>query len=210
MANTLTASDLLDTVSRELEDPSNDTWGRFELLNFLNDAVRALAALRPEEFVTTGIYQLVAGARQTVPLGVLSLYRPVCNTNSNGTTRGRSIRQVSIEALDAAAPNWRAATPTSVVRECAIPEETSLEYWVSPPSSGGNYVELYVSKAPEILLNGAPLPCSPDYYPALIDYVIYRALAKDSEYGAQDGRAENFYKKFMLLAAPPQPQQGGG
>lgn len=210
MANTSTASELLDTVSRELEDPSNDTWGRYELLNFLNDGLRALAAIRPEEFVTTGVYQLEPGARQTIPLGVLSLFRPVCNTNATGSVRGRAIRQVTVESLDSASPNWRAATPGAVIRECAIPDITALEYWVSPPAQGGNYIELYVSKAPEILLNGSAIPCSPDYYPALIDYVVYRALAKDSEYGAQDGRAENFYKKFLNLVAPPAPPQQQG
>jgi hypothetical protein len=209
MANTSTASELLDTVSRELEDPSNDTWGRYELLGFLNDGLRALAAFRPEEFLTCVVYPLVPGTRQTLPYGTLVAYRAMCNTNSSGTTRGRAIRMVTVESLDASSPGWRSATATTAVRECAIPDNSALEYWVSPPSDGAGYIEMSVSKAPEILLNAATIPCTPDYYPALIDYVVYRALAKDAEYGAQDGRAELFYKKFLNLAAPSAPQQQG-
>lgn len=209
MANTSTASELLDTVSRELEDPSNDTWGRFELLLFLNDGLRALASFRPGEFTGSAIFPLAAGARQTVSQGVMAIYRALGNTNIDGSVRGRAIRTVLIDSLDAASPNWRNATPSATIRECAIPPDQSVEYWVNPPAVGGGYIELLVAQAPQTMLNASPVPCSPEYYPALVDYTVYRALAKDAEYGAQDGRAQSFYAKFLALAAPPQPAAQG-
>ncbi|MFM1891827.1 MAG: Serratia phage Parlo, partial [Pseudomonadota bacterium] len=74
-----TAADLIDLATGLLEDPGNDVWGRTELLEYLNDGLKALAAKRPDEFVTTAVVTLVEGPRQSLPDAYVALLRPLSN-----------------------------------------------------------------------------------------------------------------------------------
>ena len=82
MATTTTISQLLTVyVYSQLKDRDQQLrWSRDELTQYVNLAMRDLAARRPEAgvHVDTSL-QLVDGALQTLPAGVIRLKELICN-----------------------------------------------------------------------------------------------------------------------------------
>jgi len=200
-----TAADLIDLATGLLEDPANDVWGRTELLEYLNDGLKALAAKRPDEFVVTAVVTLAEGPKQSLPSDYVALLRPLSNIDNAETTRGRAIRLVPKELLDNASPGWMLA-PQSTTREVALSPDQSSEFWVYPPAVAGAKLELEVERNPSVMTQGSAVPVNAKFHPALVDYVVFRALSKDSEY-AVDGKAGAFYQSFMNhIGGPGEPQ----
>lgn len=199
-----TAAALIDLATGLLEDPGNDVWGRTELLGYLNDALKALAEKLPGEFVQIAVLTLAAGTKQTVPAGTVGIIRPVGNIDATETVRGRVIRPVDKALLDAGAPSWMTATP-GVTRQLAISPSSDSDFWVSPPAVAGAKIEAEVEVDPTVASQSSTLEVDAKYHPALVDYVVFRALSKDSEY-AVDGKAAAFFEKFLNAVSPDAPQ----
>jgi hypothetical protein len=200
-----TAADLIDLATGLLEDPGNDVWGRTELLGYLNDGLKYLASKRPAEFVASEVVELAEGSKQSLPAGSIAVVRPICNMDGTGTVRGRSIRFVDLNLLDASSPTWRTTSPGET-RQLALSPDPRSEFWVSPPADAGSKIELMVERDPVVHTQGTTLEVDAKWHPALINYMVSRALSKDSEY-AQDGKAAAFLQVFMNQVEPPvEPQ----
>lgn len=190
-----TAADLIDSATVLLGDPGNDVWGRTELLGYLNDGLKVVATKVPDQFTATIVVTLASGPKQTLPAGVDRMIMPVCNIDNAETTRGRAVRMIDKWMLDAQSPGWMGSTP-GTTREVAYRPEVPHEFWVSPPANGGSKLEVQVAKDPTVHSQGTVVEVDAVYHPALIDYMVYRALSKDVEYAA-DGKAASFYQSFM-------------
>jgi len=195
---TVTAKTIIDKATIQLIDLTNIRWTRAELLAWLNDGMRQIVTIQPSASSTTVSKQLVAGTRQTIPDDgwlLLAIYR---NMGTNGSTPGRAIRIISREILDGFNPNWNTDTATAEVRNYIYSNQDQLAFYVYPPNTGTQYVELNYSAQPADLTSETQvIPIFDVFQSALVDYILYRACSKDAQYAPGLQLASQYSASFV-------------
>jgi hypothetical protein len=201
MASVTDAKTIIDKASVILSDITATRWTTAELLGWLNDGQSEICALVPNANPVTSTVALVAGTKQSAPTDALYVNGFIRNMGVGGTTPGGVIRQVTRNFLNSFIVGWANATTSTTVTHIAYdPADSNLDYYVYPPqpATGMSSIELVYSKVPDIIPStGSPVITIRDIYAnALLDYVLYRAFGKDSEYGNQSDRSQTHYKMF--------------
>lgn len=201
MASTTLAKTITDKASVFLADASQTRWLPSELLSWLNDGQAEICALVPNANPATSTVALVAGTKQSAPTDTLYVNGFIRNMGVGGTTPGGVIRQVTRNFLNSFVVGWPNATTSTTVSHVAYdPADSNVDFYVYPPqpSSGMSSIEIVYSQVPAIIpSSGTPVITVRDIYAnALLDYVLYRAFGKDSEYGNQSDRSQTHYKMF--------------
>jgi hypothetical protein len=182
---TVTAGAIIDKAVIQLIDISGVRWTRAELLKWLNDGLRQIVLMQPNAMNTPGAVQLVAGTRQLLPTGgwmLLGIYR---NMGTTGTTPGRAVRIISRELLDSFNPSWHTATQSTITTNYIYDLQDQTAYYVYPPSTGTNYLEINYSLQPtDLTSESQAIPMFDVYQGPLLDYIMFRACTKDAEYAA--------------------------
>lgn len=188
----LTAQNILDRASMIIQDLTNVRWPASELLNWLNDARRELAVLRPDIYSTSASQSLSPGAKQTLPAGALRLLDVPRNTS------GAAITVTQRGFLDQQNPTWHTSiTPSTTIKHFMVDERNPSTYWVYPPAAGGASVEIIYQQAPTDYTGASNLTAYEELYGgAFVDYVCYRAFSKDSEYAGNAQRALAHYQQY--------------
>jgi hypothetical protein len=199
---TTDAKTIIDQASILLSDTDAVHWSLDELLSWLNAGQLELVALAPLANTKNTPVQLVAGVKQSLPVGGISLVDIPYNMGS-GSTIGATINLVPKEVMLKRLPGWTIATPNSVVKHYIYTPSEPLTFYVYPPqTSSPSYVQLVYSAVPTPIANasiGTKITVPDHYTNALLDYILYRALSKDSEYGNQDPKAQLHYQAFVKL-----------
>lgn len=202
---TITAKSIIDKASTQLLDPNNARWTRAELLGWLNDAQRALILAIPETSAATAQVNTVAGARQSIPTQAWLLLRVTRNMGTNGTVSGRFVEKISEERLTRANPTWTSDASTLEVKAYAYTPLDKTVFWVYPPNSSGQKLEVIYSMTPVDMVLETDLITTQDIYePVLLDYVLYRACSKDAEYAPGVALAKNYLDSFQSFIAASQ------
>jgi hypothetical protein len=195
---TVTAKTIIDKATIQLIDLTNIRWTRGELLSWLNDGMRQIVVIQPTASSTTAAKLLVAGTRQTLPADgwlLLSIYR---NMGTNGTTPGRAIRIISREILDGFNPDWHTATAKAEVRNYIYTDQDQTAFYVYPPNTGTQYIELnYSVQIADLTSESQVIPIFDLFQPALVDYILYRACSKDAEYAPGLQLAQGYLATFV-------------
>lgn len=195
---TVTAKTIIDKATIQLIDLTNIRWTRAELLSWLNDGMRQIVLIQPSATSTTSVVQLAAGTRQYIPSDgwlLLSIYR---NMGTAGTTPGRAIRIISREILDGFNPNWHTDTAKAEVRNYVYTDQDQLAFYVYPPNTGTQHIELNYSVQPADLTSESQvIPIFDVFQSALLDYILYRACSKDAEYAPGLQLASQYSASFV-------------
>lgn len=191
------ASTIIDKAAKQLLDLNSIKWTRAELLSWLNDGMRQIVLIQPTASSTTVSKRLSAGTRQTIPSDgwlLLQIYR---NMGTTGDTPGRAIRIVSREVLDGFNPNWHAEIPKTEVKNYIYDVQDQLAFYVYPPNTGTQYIELNYSAQPANLTNETqPIPLFDVFQSALVDYILYRACGKNADYAPGVQLAQSYLATF--------------
>ena len=188
---TVTASSILSKASVLLLDVARVRWSEAELLGWLNAGQREIVLQRPEAYVVTRDVPLVAGTRQTIPADAVRLVKIVRNVG------GRAVSLVNPDMLDAEDPNWHTGTPSATAIHYLYDQHDQHVYYVYPPNTGSGQVEAALSAAPpDVVAAGDVIAIDDVYANALLDYIMYRAMAKDSGTSANLSRATLYYQAF--------------
>jgi hypothetical protein len=208
------ASEILDRARRLVMDETSVRWPLAELCMWLNDGQREIALQKPSASSDNRVVALVAGTYQTIPAGAITLLRLVRNIKAvagSVRTGGSSISVVARALLDAQNRDWHDGTITPFrkdVRHVIFDEEDTRSFYVYPGNDGTGQVEavLSIDPAPIVIAGGASatllasyaidisLPAI--YANALLDYVCYRAYAKDAQYVGNTNRAALHFQQF--------------
>ncbi len=203
----ITASSVIRRVVDTLQDGTSIRWPVNELVRYLNDGQREIAAHRPDSMVTNATVALAEGTKQALPAGGTKLIDVVRNTD------GRAIRMCNREILDAQAPGWHTVSGVPTILHFMYDPRDPSVFYVYPPASdpsdtiiGGASVDLIYSKLPTDIVEPADGVTYtsvagnisvPDIYAnPLVDYILYRAYSKDAEYAANAQRAVAHYAAF--------------
>lgn len=175
----VSVAEVLRRVSIVLNDEDYARWTQEELLLWLNDAASEVVVRRPAARSITRTIELVEGVLQRLPEGSIQLLDVVRNVP------GRPISRASRRLLDDQAPDWYEMRPerTKAIKHYSLEEVTPVDFYVYPPAREGMKVEVKYSEAPPLVNSPSDtVELDRAYIGALVSYVLYRAMAKDSEY----------------------------
>ena len=201
-------SAVIDRAQRILNDTTAVRWLAADLLDWLNEGQLAAVRIAPEAHTVTAIFQLVTGVRQNLtalavtasteaPLRLIEVVRNV--TDATGFPALRAIRMVNRRSLDQGNPDWPADTAAALVENYMFDSRNPKEFMVYPPQPAtGGFVEVVYSAEPAALsLDSDPIALDDSYGPALVDYIVYRALSTDAEYGENSAKVAQHFNQFM-------------
>lgn len=181
-----------------LQDTTSIRWPEEELFRWISDAQREVVLYRPEAYVSNTSVQLTAqSSKQNVPTEAVRLLDVVRNMGSDGTTAGRAIRLVSREIMDAQNPNWHVSTPNAVIQHFIFDARDPKTFYVYPRPNAAVYVEAILSMVPPDITSNSQSLVVPDIFAnPILDYTLFRAYTKDSEYAGNAQRAMAHYQSF--------------
>ena len=216
---TTKVTDILDRASIILQDNTNVRFPNAELLKFFNDAQKEVVLHRPDANMVNTTHALADGSKQTLPSVALRLVEVVRNVG------GRAVTQVDRRILDETLPNWHESTAgTNKIEHYIYDAADPKNYYVYPKAvSGTHSLEIIYSSTPsEISISNftsdtTVISLDDIYANCLLDYILYRAYQKDSEFAGNAQRAMMHYQSFANalgvktqadMAATPVPSGG--
>jgi hypothetical protein len=190
------ASELIDQAAAALLDGDNVRWLRLDLLSYLNAGQREIATYKQEASSIVGNIPLVAGSLQTIPVGERGLLDITRNMGVSGNSPGRAIRLIERESLDESVPNWHSGTRKAEIAHFMTDPRTPTRYYVYPPALP-TVVEAVRSVTPEPCVGEQSVVSINDtYLNALLNYMLYRAYEKDSDFSSNDSKSKAHYQLF--------------
>ena len=224
MAGTLQAQHILSRVRNVLQDNTGVRWTDGELFDYLSDAQREIANIRPDATATHSNVQLATGTEQSIPSDGLRLIKVVRNMSgtASSSTGARSIRVVTEDSLNSTEPNWHDPTVTgdavhgTSVKHYIFDGDDPRKFYVYPGVAGNAFVEVVYSKNPTSIGAASTLIQVDDIFAnALMNFVLYRAYLKDAEFAGNQQRAGNHYQVFtqslargQIVQQAMEPNQG--
>lgn len=220
---TVTATSIIDRVSKTLQDDTNVRWARTELLGYLNDGQREIVLKKPNAYVINAGMTCAAGTKQKLPTSIsISTTPTTTGTGGNAATTqatvdpiqlidvvrnvasptmgaagGAAVRLIAREILDSQTPDWHTAPSAAIVKHYSYSEQDLKTFYIYPPNNGtGNVEVIFSASPPDIAAEANKIALDDVYQAALIDYCLYRAYNKDSEYSSDPARASAHYVAF--------------
>lgn len=222
-----TATEVITRVSAMLNDADGVRWTVPELVDWLNDALREVTLQAPGAVSKVVVLDLEEGTRQAIPDEYASLLRVICNvtaTGQNVTARGATIKPITKAALDARLPGWQNATvlpASSTVTYIVDDPAVHRAFFVCPANDGNGQIEAVVAERPTTIAvdTGGDLLAAESYssvielddmyLTAVVDFVMSKALAKDTTVPNAAARAQAHYAMFMQALGIKQQNETG-
>lgn len=206
------ASDIMRDAAVLLLDEEFARWPLSELAEWIDRGVETIITAKPSAKSKTHVMTLVTGTKQSLPddQGIVQLLDVVRNIGA-GDAPGRMVRQTARSELDSNEPNWH--NPAKVpyraeVRQFVFDEILPKTYWVYPGNDGTGKLETIVSFLPDGVVSlhtgdvadiatwNITVSLDDQYRPALLDYVMWRALSKE-DVAATFQKATAFFQSFQ-------------
>jgi hypothetical protein len=183
------ASAVLQRVRDTLQDPTGARWPDPELLRYLSDGQSEVVIHKPDAKSATEVMELAPGTRQQIPAGSLRLLDVIRNMGEDGETPGDAITLAGRGVLDSRRRGWHADQPGRQVDHYVMDLRAPETFYVYP-AAPGFHIEVLLAKTPADVTSVSQL-ISLDriYVGALVNYVLFRAYAKDADFAANLERA---------------------
>lgn len=194
---TILASAIIGKAQVLAQDSTAIRWPLSEWLGWLNDGQREVAIIRPSAYSKIASVPLVAGTRQALPADGVQFLEFIRNMGVGGAIPGQSARKVTRRLMDSQTPNWHSQTASVVVQHYIFDPLSPKTFYVYPPSTGTTQVEvMYEASPPDVATLGGVISLDDVYSNVLLDYLMYRAYSKDSEFIGNAERAVLYRKAF--------------
>lgn len=200
--------DILLSAGTVLNDLGNSRrWPLSELLDWLNEAASRICAAKPNANVEPMTLTIAAGAKQTIPAGTTNLARVIASLVPDR----RAVTIVSRQLLDGFSPAWQDPgifASTAAVRHVILDPADPETFMVFPPNDGTGQIEAEMAVQPtpipvpstptDINLYSDPLPLGDQFRTAILDYILYRAFAKDATVPGAANRSMAHFQAFQV------------
>ena len=227
---TITAASIVRRATDIIMDNTSVRWPANELVRWINDAQREVLINRPDAINKTSIVTLTPGTRQNLdqmsltpaPTKLIEITRNMATGSAK-----KAVRLVPRQILDAQTPGWHSIAGTLDILHYMFDPRDPKTFYVYPPALGAAQRELMYSGAPVDVAEPAAGAIFSDvtgnlsvpdiYGNVILDYILYRAYSKDSEYAGNVQRAAGHYSAFTAsldmeikatLAVQPQMMPG--
>lgn len=193
----ISAATLIKRSGFLLQDDDHVRWTVDELISWINEAAGALVTLRPSAGAKALVMPLLAGTQQLLSDDVVQLLDVVRNVGADGVTPGRAIRLAERHLFDSADPDWHTRSGSAVIKHYIYDDRTPNVFYVYPPALAGTKVQASITAMPApVVASTGTLDLDNQFESALVNYIVFRALAKDSEY-ANGAIAAGYYQAFQ-------------
>lgn len=190
--------DILDRASIILQDNTNVRFPNDELLKFFNDAQKEVVLHRPDAKMVNESFSCSTGSKQELPAAALRLIEIVRNVG------GRAVTQVDRKILDETLPNWHETSAgTNKIEHFIYDPADPKRFYVYPKAvSGTHSLEIIYSSAPsDVAISNyatdtTTISLDDVYSNSILDYILYRAYQKDSEFAGNAERSMMHYQSF--------------
>ena len=168
---TIKVIDVIDRAEEILQDVSNVRWTQQSLLNYLNDGQREIVVFRPD-------------------------YKNLSPNTS-------SISIIERKILDDQIDDWYASLGEEVEHYIYNPVDPKTFYVYPHPAAGSNTIEIIYGSSPANITisnftsDTTTITLDDVYANALLDYILYRAYQKDSEYAGDLQKSGSFMQSFQ-------------
>ena len=178
----MTALELLEQVSRELQDTERVRWPLTELAAYVDVGQLHIMTKAPHAACVERTLTLAEGSRQSVPADCMGMLEALCNAEG----KQRAISQVARADMDAARPNWERTAPGREVVHVVQDARTPTRFQVWPPAREGARIRVLLALRPVPVGADAAgaLTLREEFHEALRHYVLYRAWSKDAEFAS--------------------------
>lgn len=200
MAATTTVKNIIDqrvkVVLQELA-PDGIRWTNAELLCWLNESYQVIVGLRPDSAAVNESIELKAGTKQIIPDKGMRLLDVVRNLSESGM----AILVCDRRQLDMTVRNWHGEKESDEIEHFVFDEMDPRHFYVYPPAAEGTRVEIIYSAVPPPhgdyeTSKGDVIRLDDSYAPAIVDYILYRAFAKDADFAGNANRSAMHYNAF--------------
>lgn len=195
---TMQVVDVLNRANTILNDTTKIRWPMPELLDWYNDAQRAIVVRRPDANPTDEAFGCVQGTRQQLPATGLRLIDVTRNESA-----GTAITNVDRAILDEQYRDWHdASSPVTDVLHFIYDDRNPKIFYLFPASASSHQVRICYSTAladvaiSDFNTDNQVIALDDTYCNALIDWILYRAYSKDSEYTKNEGNKMGAIKAF--------------
>lgn len=181
-----------------LLDEDHIRWTSDELVSWINEAARAVVVRRNDAGAYTDNFTLIAGTKQTLPANVFRLIDVIRNMGT-GSTPGRVVKRCDRQLLDNFTPGWHADPAAAVTRNFCYDDGANPQvFYVHPPANANKVLECIFARLPPPVDNITMTEVDMDdgFGEALLNFVLYRCYAKDSEF-ADAAKAAAFMSAFQ-------------
>lgn len=200
----IAAQSIIRRAVETLQDTTSVRWPVNELVRYLNDGQREIVLYRPDSMVTNATLTCVAGTKQALPANGAKLIEVI--RNAAATSAKKSVRMINREILDAQTPGWHNITGSVDILHFMYDPRDPKTFYVYPPATTSAQLDIVYAAYPTDITepaDGALYTAVtgnislPDIYGnALLEFVLYRAFMKDSEYAGNAQRAQAHYAAF--------------
>lgn len=202
------AREIMERAAKTLQDPGYVRWTQPEMLDWISEAQVAIAR-NPGAYSKTKVIQLSEGTRQELPDDAWGLVTVVCNVDEDGTPL-LPVRLVTRSLLDTVVPRWHLMAERPEVENYTYDDRFPKQFYVYPPNDGEGHVEVvYMGIPKDVESPDQELELDDTFVPALINYVLFRATSKESDYSAGVNSAQQYFSAYSSeLSAALSQRQG--
>jgi hypothetical protein len=184
------AQAVANEVQSTLLDPNARYWTTTDLCNYYNIIVTAIIGDNPKVLTKVISFVCVAGVDQICPSDATMFLRAPANTN------GRTIRQVTAEALQEDDPDWYNTIPSKSILHIIPDDFDFLRFRTYPPSDGTASIQLQYAYAPDDITSLTEDFLLPESYRSEVrNGMLAMAYAKETD--RQDITKVQMYFGFM-------------
>lgn len=187
-----TAAEIISRVGVTLFDQAGTRWSESELLEYLTDAQRQIALLKPSAYTKNVSWQLSAGTLQSLPAdGVLLI--DILSNNGGG-----AVTQVDRTVLEGTRPNWRNDSANINARHYLYDDrdQTHFEVYPAQPATAGVVQLSYCAEPPVVGATTDELVLSAIYDIPVYYFVLARCYSKTT--GTQDFAKAAAYQDIAI------------
>lgn len=218
-----TGNDVISRVREVINDNASAfisavRWSNTELLRWITDAQREIVKTKPEAYPVTALFSVV-GTQSRQRLDPEAAYR-LLRVEANGSVIGEDdtpqygavVRIVERDVFDSFNPSWSVEreldSSPNYFRLYCMDAGDPLAFWLYPvPRSADSQQKVWVIYAgiPAALEDAEDdLSLSDMYIAPVVDYTVYRALAKESREANREV-AERFLRSFYAALGVHRP-----
>jgi len=206
---TTAAKTIIHRATDMIQDQTSVRWPADELVRWLNDGQNEILVYRPDALNIKATVTLAAGVRQSLdamnltpkPAKLLDI-----TYNTAPTSKKGAITLTQRQILDAYVPAWHALPGSIDIQHHMFDARDPKSFMTYPPALAGAQVEVMYAGQPTPVAEPASGALWSDVVGdigvpdinanALLDYILYRAYSKDSEFAGNEQRAAGHYAAF--------------
>jgi len=207
----LTVQDVIDSARTTLMDPLGVRWTDAELISYLNGAALQAVLLKPDCNPSTVPFTCVAGVEQNFSqiggvggpqvaalLDVVSCMGSVEVEPEQFEDRHYPVTYIKRNVLDMERQGWRDDTQRPMITYYMYKPKQRDIFYVYPPAVVDTEIEIVVSLTPTLVsVVGDNIALQDIYFPSLVNYVLWKAFSKDSDFSGNMNLASGYYGAFV-------------